>query len=123
MTPAGILVPNGFAVTAEAFRYLMAQSDNLTKLHALLDDLDKNTSMDKLGEVAAKARDLVYRTPLPIEMESAIIKGYQTLIDQYGSGVSLAVRSSATAEDLPTASFAGEMQVYFCFEYILIAFI
>ena len=108
---AGVPVPNGFAVTADAYRLVMDKADAWGALHRALDGLDSD-NVRRLAHASKQARDIVYAAPLPDELVSEILAAYRQLQDQYGSDVSVAVRSSATAEDLPTASFAGQQETY-----------
>ena len=103
----GVRVPNGFAVTADAYRHVLEEAGAFQRLHAILDDLDPSDVAD-LARRAKKAREVVLGAPLPADLTVEILEAYGRLQDQYGMEVSLAVRSSATAEDLPTASFAGQ---------------
>lgn len=107
----GINIPNGFAVTAEGYRYMLDEANAWLVLHQALDCLDPGNVAD-LAIRARKARDIIYAAPLPNLLEQQIVAAYQQLQDQYGEGLSLAVRSSATAEDLPTASFAGQQDSF-----------
>jgi len=107
----GIHVPNGFAVTAEAYRYLMESADAWTALHQTLDELDIN-DVDDLARRAQKAREIVYGAPMPDDLAAQIIEAYRALRAEYGDTLTVAVRSSATAEDLPTASFAGQHETF-----------
>jgi pyruvate,water dikinase len=111
LTPQGILIPNGFAVTAEAYRYVLDEAKAWGELHQALDDLNPEDVAD-LAKRARKAREIIYAAPLPNDLELQIIAAYTQLHDQYGDELSVAVRSSATAEDLPTASFAGQQDTY-----------
>ena len=111
LTGAGLHVPNGFAVCASAYRDTIAQAGIADELHALLDEID-GTDVALLQERAALARKLVYDAELPKHIENAIKAAYQELRDEYGEDVTLAVRSSATAEDLPEASFAGAHETF-----------
>ena len=106
LTVKGVRVPNGFAITAPAYRYAIEASGVGEQLHALLDPLDSSDVSD-LQTRAAAARDIVYRAGLPESLQVEILSGYAKLRAEYGEDVTLAVRSSATAEDLPEASFAG----------------
>lgn len=108
---AGVRVPNGFAVTAEAYRHVLEQAGAVDRLHDVLDWLDPADVRD-LARRAKKAREIVYGAPLPADLRLQILEGYKRLQDEYGSEVSLAVRSSATAEDLPAASFAGQQETF-----------
>ena len=107
----GINIPNGFAVTAEGYRYLLDQASAWEPLHQALDDLNPD-DVDDLSRRARKAREIIYAAPLPKELEKQILDAFAQLKQQYGDDLSVAVRSSATAEDLPTASFAGQQDTY-----------
>ncbi len=107
----GVRVPNGFAITAEAYRYMLEEAGIVGPLDAALDGLDPS-DMDDLARRSKHARELVYGATLPPDLTSEILAGYRRLQDEYGDEVSLAVRSSATAEDLPSASFAGQQETF-----------
>ncbi|HVC26267.1 MAG TPA: phosphoenolpyruvate synthase [Acidimicrobiales bacterium] len=107
----GVRVPNGFATTADAYRHMLDAAGAWDGLHAALDGIDP-TDVSSLARGAKRAREIVYGAGLPADFASEIIAGYRALQAQYGEDVSLAVRSSATAEDLPTASFAGQQDTY-----------
>ena len=111
LTAQGVRVPNGFAITAAAYREVLDAAGAVPRLRAALDGLDTADVAD-LARRAAQARDIVYAAPLPSELAAAILDGYRRLQDEYGPALTLAVRSSATAEDLPTASFAGQHETY-----------
>ena len=111
LTQQGILIPNGFAVTGEAYRYVLDQAHGWEALHQALDDLNPNDIKD-LAERAHKARETIYAAPFPKDLEQQIIEAFTQLKNQYGDDLSVAVRSSATAEDLPSASFAGQQDTY-----------
>jgi len=111
LTGEGVLVPNGFAITAEAYRYMLDAAGAWDELHDALDELDENDIND-LARRARRAREIVYRVGLPDDLAAEIATGYARLQDQYGEDLSVAVRSSATAEDLPTASFAGAHETF-----------
>lgn len=111
LTPQGIIIPNGFAVTAEGYRYLLDQANAWEPLHQALDDLNPDDVAD-LARRARKAREIIYAAPLPGDLENQILDAFAQLRQQYGEDLSVAVRSSATAEDLPTASFAGQQDTY-----------
>ncbi|MBK8814849.1 MAG: phosphoenolpyruvate synthase [Methylococcaceae bacterium] len=111
LIPQGINIPNGFAVTAEGYRYMLDEANAWDSLHHALDDLEADNVTD-LAKRARLAREIIYAAPLPNVLEQQILEAYRQLQDQYGDDLSLAVRSSATAEDLPTASFAGQQDTY-----------
>jgi pyruvate,water dikinase len=111
LRPQGIQIPNGFAVTAEAYRYVLDQAHAWEALHQALDDLNPDDVAD-LARRARKAREIIYAAPFPEDLEQQIIRAFEQLKQQYGDDLSVAVRSSATAEDLPTASFAGQQDTY-----------
>ncbi|AKQ45145.1 phosphoenolpyruvate synthase [Rufibacter radiotolerans] len=111
LNPVGVKVPDGYATTADAYWFFL-DNQNLRQpltqiLHSL--DLDRFSNLAAVGE---KARALILRATLPEQLCQEIEKGYDYLKKQYGEEISLAVRSSATAEDLPTASFAGQLETY-----------
>lgn len=111
LTGEGVRVPGGFAVTASAYRHILEVNDLEPKLHALLDDLDYD-DVAALQGAGAKCRQLIREATLPEDLRREIVEGYRRLQREYGKGVSLAVRSSATAEDSPEASFAGQNDTY-----------
>lgn len=107
----GINVPDGFAVTAESYKFFI-KSNNLSEpLKKLLINLDKSdvTQLKKIGE---KIRNMILNSPIPRELTEEIFKAYSEMERKYGENVDVAVRSSATAEDLPDASFAGQQETY-----------
>ncbi len=107
----GVRVPNGFATTAEAYRHTLDRAGAWDALHAELDDLDPD-DVTALARKGKRAREIVYGAGLPDDLAAEISDAYRMLQQEYGEEVSLAVRSSATAEDLPTASFAGQQETY-----------
>ncbi len=111
LTPHGVRVPNGFAVTAEAYRHVLDQADAWPGLHDALDGLDVN-DVDDLARRAQKAREIIHAASLPDDLVEQIVAAHARLRDEYGEALTLAVRSSATAEDLPTASFAGQHESF-----------
>jgi pyruvate, water dikinase len=111
LRPQGINIPNGFAITAEAYRAILDAADAWPRLHEALDGINPNDVAD-LAKRARAAREIVYAAPLTAILEQQIIEAYEQLQTEYGGELSLAVRSSATAEDLPTASFAGQQDTY-----------
>ena len=107
----GVRVPNGFAITAQAYRHVLDQAGAWPRLHEALDGLDAR-DVDDLARRAEKAREIIYSAPLPADMVAEITAAYEQLKAEYGESLTLAVRSSATAEDLPTASFAGQHETF-----------
>ena len=107
LTPLGVRVPGGFAVTAQAYRHVLDRAKAWQPLREALAGLDPGDVSD-LADRARRARDIVYRAELPRELEDEILAGYAELESEYAGPLAVAVRSSATAEDLPSASFAGQ---------------
>ena len=132
LAPKGVNVPAGFATTAYAYRYFVEQAGLQEKLHQLFSDLDVE-DMNNLRQHGKQARALILNTPFPNELKLAITQAYLKLCaryngnadfcarlpesereecKRYSSYTDVAVRSSATAEDLPDASFAGQQETY-----------
>ncbi|MBE9197152.1 pyruvate, water dikinase [Synechocystis sp. LEGE 06083] len=116
LTSKGVNVPSGFATTAYAYRYFIQEAGLEQKLRDLFADLDVN-NMVNLQERGHLARQLILDTPFPQNLQAAIAEAYGAMCERYGckvdcTGVDVAVRSSATAEDLPEASFAGQQETY-----------
>ncbi len=107
----GVRVPNGYAVTADAYRYLLKHAGIEKALRDTLATV-REGDVDTLTKAGAEARKLVYEADFPEDLKKEIIRSYNDLKKEYGNNLSLAVRSSATAEDLPTASFAGQQETY-----------
>jgi pyruvate,water dikinase len=108
---AGVQVPGGFATTAHAFNLFLEQSGLEARIHVLLDDLDVE-DIAALGEAGETIRNWIIETPFLPELESAIRIAFKTLQGEAGDEASFAVRSSATAEDMPDASFAGQQETF-----------
>jgi len=108
---AHIRVPDGFATTAEAFRDFLDAGKLRPRIAEALDALDVD-DVRALAKTGAEIRKWVIATPFPTSLEDEIRVNYQNLIDEYSSDISVAVRSSATAEDLPDASFAGQQESF-----------
>jgi len=107
----GINIPNGFAVTAQAYFYLLKKSGIRKKIKKILQNFNPK-SINQLMEKGQQIRDLILNAELPKDLENQILQAYQKLEQQYGKNVDVAVRSSATAEDLPDASFAGQQETF-----------
>ena len=111
LIPQGVKVPNGFGITAEAYRYILDKADAWNELHKALDGIDPSNVAD-LAERGSQARHIVYSAPIPKDLRDEILEAYRALQDEYGRDLTVAVRSSATAEDMPTASFAGQHETF-----------
>ncbi|MDE2008129.1 MAG: phosphoenolpyruvate synthase, partial [Rhodospirillales bacterium] len=111
MAGAGVRVPNGFALTATAYRQALTAAGAWPRLHALLDGLDI-ADLAALARAAAAAREIVHEATGTETLRAAIAESYAALEREYGASVAVAVRSSATAEDLPDASFAGQHESF-----------
>jgi pyruvate,water dikinase len=111
LVPAGVKVPNGFAITADAYWHILEAAGILAKLKDTLTGLDRD-NMDDLARRGKKARDLILGAVIPEDLWAEIVLAYEKLAKEYGENPDVAVRSSATAEDLPTASFAGQQDTY-----------
>lgn len=108
LSPLGVPVPNGFAITARAYRDLLQAAGAMDRLRETLSPLQKNADVALLGRLARQARAIVYQAGLPEALTRQILDAYRALKAEAGGPISVAVRSSATAEDLPGASFAGQ---------------
>lgn len=111
MTKAGAPVPPGFAVTTHAFDAVMQQTDLLEKINVLVTALD-HENIKEVDLVSAQIRKLILDQPVPQAVHDETHRAYEALMDFCGGEVPVAVRSSATAEDLPDASFAGQQDTY-----------
>ena len=111
LRPLGVRVPNGFAITAHAYRDLLDRHQAWPRLHEILDGLQPH-QVEDLARRGKAARELIYSLELPKQLQDEILAAYARLREEYGENLSLAIRSSATAEDLPTASFAGQQDTY-----------
>ena len=111
VTSMGISVPDGYAVTAAAYWAFLKENGLDSRLTNVLKQLDTE-GFSNLSEVGAAARKLILNGILPYEHQVQIIAAYQQLQERVGEEGSVAVRSSATAEDLPEASFAGQQESY-----------
>ncbi len=107
----GVRVPSGFAITAYAYKYMIEKAGIDVKIKEILKDLNTHNVTD-LAARGQKIRTLIKNTPIPSELEEEIRRHYREMEFRYGENVDVAVRSSATAEDLPDASFAGQQETY-----------
>ncbi|AZV46449.1 phosphoenolpyruvate synthase [Nautilia sp. PV-1] len=111
LTPLGVNVPNGFAVTATAYRHYLDVNNLWEPIAKLFENFNPD-DIDELKAVGKAARGLIMKGEVPEDLKKEILSSYAKLKEEYGDDVSLAVRSSATAEDSPTASFAGQNETY-----------
>jgi len=111
LAEAGVSVPGGFATTSTAFVDFLDQSGLAKKIQKTLSTLNVD-DVNALADVGAKIRQWIIDTPLQPELEQAIGEAYQELQSGSDADISVAVRSSATAEDLPDASFAGQQETF-----------
>jgi pyruvate, water dikinase len=111
LTKKGVNIPPGFAITAEAYKYLVKRAGISQKIKDILAGLDTH-DMEDLAERGERLRNLIAHSRCPRDLEEEIVVSYRKLEERFGKNVDVAVRSSATAEDLPTASFAGQQTSY-----------
>jgi pyruvate, water dikinase len=111
LIPKGVNIPDGYAITAFAYRYLLESAGIRDQIKAVLSDLDTH-DLQNLKDRGRKVRELIYNAKFPDDLRTAVIDAYKKLCDEYGENTDVAVRSSATAEDLPDASFAGQQETY-----------
>ena len=111
LTKKGVNIPNGFAVTAYAYKYFLKKAKIQNKIRQILSDLDTH-NLRNLAEKGRNVRKTILEAELPEELQNVITRAYKNLCKKYGRNADVAVRSSATAEDLPGASFAGQQETY-----------
>ncbi|MBW2740077.1 MAG: phosphoenolpyruvate synthase, partial [Deltaproteobacteria bacterium] len=111
LTSKGVAVPHGFAITSYAYRYLIKTAGIENDVIDALAGLDTH-DMKNLQERGKKVRDIIRNAEFPDALRQAIVEAYKKMEEEYGSNVDVAVRSSATAEDLPDASFAGQQESF-----------
>jgi pyruvate,water dikinase len=111
LTDKGVNIPPGFAITAEAYKYVVEKAGISQEIKDTLADLDTH-DMENLADRGEKLRNLIAHSPCPKRLEEEIRLSYRKMEERFGENVDVAVRSSATAEDLPTASFAGQQTSY-----------
>ena len=111
LVPKGVNIPNGFAITAYAYRYLLKETWTDKKIKEILSDLD-TSNLDNLAQRWSRVRSLIKSLEFPEDLTKAIIESYKKMEKIYWKNVDVAVRSSATAEDLPDASFAWQQDTY-----------
>ncbi|MFP4655576.1 MAG: phosphoenolpyruvate synthase [Methanohalobium sp.] len=111
LVPQGINIPNGFAITAEAYWHVLESGGIKDELKNIIKGLDIS-DVTELSQRGKKVRNLILDAGIPDDLWDEIKQAYDYLCEQYGPDTDVAVRSSATAEDLPTASFAGQQETY-----------
>ncbi|MBC7089701.1 MAG: phosphoenolpyruvate synthase, partial [Methanobacteriales archaeon] len=112
LTQAGIPVPPGFVVTSKTYDKFMKDTGLFPEVMGLLEDLDVNDTRE-LQRVSEEIKDIIVSTEVPEDIQTIIIESYNVLCQRIGrEDVYVAVRSSATAEDLPEASFAGQQETF-----------
>src|SRR3989344_1197240 len=111
VVPQGVRVPEGFCVTASAYYYFLKQTGLDIFIAKTLDGLNTQ-NLKELARCGKLIRDAIRTTPLPADLEKSVVDAYARMESEYGKNADVAVRSSATAEDLPGASFAGEHETY-----------
>ncbi|HZD43246.1 MAG TPA: phosphoenolpyruvate synthase [Methanomicrobiales archaeon] len=111
LTSRGVKIPNGFAIVADAYWHVVKSAEILDDLKEDLSGLDKS-NIEDLEKRGKRARDLILSAGIPDDLWSEIKDAYAKLCEEYVPDTDVAVRSSATAEDLPTASFAGQQETY-----------
>ncbi|MGM0680461.1 MAG: phosphoenolpyruvate synthase, partial [Pseudomonadota bacterium] len=111
LSNAGVRVPDGFATTADAFREFLEHKGLADRIYGELDDLDID-DVDALAKTGERIRQWIIDTPFPPALQEELHEAINKLQKEQGEEISFAVRSSATAEDLPEASFAGQQETY-----------
>src|SRR5690606_25770550 len=111
LVPLGVRVPDGFATTADAYRQLLRQARLEEVIDRELGELDVR-QIEQLQRAGRRVRGAILEAQLPAGLSEAIVTAYRRLEEEYGENCDVAVRSSATAEDLPEASFAGQQETF-----------
>lgn len=111
LTPKGVNIPNGFTITSTAYKQFIKESGLLPKIEAELKNLNLK-DIEQLALKGSKVRSLIRQADFPESLKTEINSAYKKLCKEYGPNTDVAVRSSATAEDLPDASFAGQQETY-----------
>ena len=111
LSQSGVSVPDGFATTAKAFRDFLDHHQLSERINSRLKELDVN-DVDQLNRIGREVRQWIIDAPLHDELQQRIVDAYQSMSTDESTDISIAVRSSATAEDLPDASFAGQQETF-----------
>lgn len=112
LSSLGVKIPNGFAITADAYWYYVRANNLQDSLRAIFEKITDYHTIEQVQQAGSHARALLYDAVIPDDLASEILDCYQALIHEYQGHGDVAVRSSATAEDLPTASFAGQQESF-----------
>ena len=112
LTQQGLKVPEGFAVTVDGYWNLLNHNKLVPELKKIIGSGVELNDVTKLREIGKKMRSLIENAQVPTDLADEIVQGYKKLNSLYGQECDVAVRSSATAEDLPGASFAGQQESY-----------
>lgn len=108
---AGVKVPGGFATTSQAYRDFLRHEGLADRINSALEALDVD-DIRQLSRTGKQIREWIMATPFPAQLRADVTEAYEQLVEECGPNVSFAVRSSATAEDLPDASFAGQQETF-----------
>ncbi len=111
LTAKGVKIPGGFAITADGYWHVLKAGGILDEMKSAMEGLDRNSVAD-LATRGKRARDLILGAGIPDDLWAEVKAAYDMLCDEYGADTDVAVRNSATAEDLPTASFAGQQETF-----------
>lgn len=111
LTSKHVQIPNGFCITSKAYSYFLESTGVMSTIREILEDLDVE-NIHQLQKKGNQIRKLIINAKLPKDLENEIVQSYRMMEDQYGKLIDVAVRSSATAEDLPDASFAGQQETF-----------
>ncbi|MBI4093070.1 MAG: phosphoenolpyruvate synthase, partial [Candidatus Kerfeldbacteria bacterium] len=111
LTTKGIRIPNGFAITSAAYQHFIVKTGLKKEIRKILKGLNTH-DMENLADRGRRVREAILRVELPTDLKRVIRTAYAKLEREYGKHCDVAVRSSATAEDLPDASFAGQQETY-----------
>ncbi len=111
LSAQGVCIPNGFATTSKAYQYYIEHNNLLEKIRLVLQQLDTH-DVNALAHVGRQIRSWILHAEMPEDLAQEIVVAYEKLGEEYGEYPDVAVRSSATAEDLPGASFAGQQETY-----------
>ncbi|MCL4361019.1 phosphoenolpyruvate synthase [Candidatus Dependentiae bacterium] len=112
LSSLGIRIPQGFAITSESYWHHLKSNHLISRLKQIAQQLEFPIDVSVLQQVGQEIRKLIYDAPLPQDLEKEIVQAYEELCKIYKPNCDVAVRSSATAEDLPSASFAGQQETY-----------